>query len=336
MDDLHRAQFSVAPELAPQPFHFRLASECRLGSVAVNGRPVRVQRRDDDVTVPALPADAWNHVQVEYRTSAAPRLFREKRPIDVPRADAEVLSFRWRAYLGPACSPARRRRDYDFEEGLPLFSWAERLFGPLGRSAAQMRLSSFKPDAWMVDLPGADPDPEGGTPTDREPAPAGWSVWDASAEEIPAEMNLTIWHMAKFRTLAWIVCLGCLSLGLALAQLAPRIARRIGLFTLATAAALAVAAPLPYALLAGACVSGTLVALLLSRPWTRIAAPPSEKRSPRPGSTVSYELRTVSVLLALAALGTMVAFARRHRRPRRTCPNGAVVERCTPSVHVGR
>ncbi len=40
MDDLHRAQFSVAPELAPQPFHFRLASECRLGSVAVNGRPV--------------------------------------------------------------------------------------------------------------------------------------------------------------------------------------------------------------------------------------------------------------------------------------------------------
>ncbi len=117
MDDLHRARFSVAPELAPQPFHFRLASECRLGSVAVNGRPVRVQRRDDDVTVPALPADAWNHVQVEYRTSAAPRLFREKRPIDVPRADAEVLSFRWRAYLAPACSPARRRRDYDSKRG---------------------------------------------------------------------------------------------------------------------------------------------------------------------------------------------------------------------------
>ncbi len=137
-----------------------------------------------------------------------------------------------------------------------MFSWAERLFGPLGRSAAQMRLSSFKPDAWMVDLPGADPDPEGGTPTDREPAPAGWSVWDASAEEIPAEMNLTIWHMAKFRTLAWIVCLGCLSLGLALAQLAPRIARRIGLFTLATAAALAVAAPLPYCALGGSMCVG--------------------------------------------------------------------------------
>ena len=311
IDDLHRAQFSIAPELAPQPFHFRLASECRLGSVAVNGRLVRVRRRGDDVTVPALPADARNRVHVEYRTSATSRLFREKRPIDVPRADADVLSFRWRVYLAPGLQPGTPPAGLRFEQGLPSFSWAERLFGPLGRSAAQMRLSSFKPDAWMVDLAGADPEPEGWTPTDREPAPAGWSSWDASTEDIPAEISLTIWHMSKFRTLTWIVCLGCLSVGLALAQLAPRIARRIGLFTLAAAAALAVAAPFPYALLAGACVSGTLIALLLSRPWTRIAASPpsSEKRSPRPGSTVSYELRTVSVLLALAALGTMVAFA---------------------------
>ncbi len=327
-DDLHRAEFSVAPELSPQPFRFRIDSGCRLGFVAVNGRLVRVQRHGEEVTVPALPADAWNRVHVEYKTAAASRLFRETRPIEVPRADADVLSFRWRVYLAPGLQPGAPPSGVRFEEGPPSFSWAERLFGPLGRSAAQMRLSSFKADAWIVDLTVDDPEPEGWTPTDREPAPAGWSIWDASAEELPTSLSLTIWHMSKFRTLAWIVCLGCLSIGLALAQLAPRVARRLGLFALAAAAALAVAAPVPYALLAGACVSGTLIALLLSRPWTRVSASSasSDPRSTRPGSTVSYELRTVSALLVLAALGTMVAFAQETSPP---VPRGAQTAQST-------
>ena len=76
-DDLHRATFSIAPELAPQPFHFRLAADSRLCSVAVNGQPVRVQRRDDDVTVPSLPSRCVelrrNRIQNDGDGTALPR-----------------------------------------------------------------------------------------------------------------------------------------------------------------------------------------------------------------------------------------------------------------------
>src|SRR5580704_4673422 len=207
-DDLHRAKFSIAPELAPQPFHFRLAADSRLCSVAVNGQPVRVQRRDDDVTVPSLPSDAWNNVEVEYKTTATRRLFRENRSLVFPRAQAEVLGFHWRVFLAPGLQPGGLSSGLRFDRPLPTLSWAERLFGPFGRSAAQMRLSFFKPDAWIVDLAGVDPQSETWAPQDRGRPPAGWSRWDASAEEIPAEIDLMLWHTDKFRTLAWMICLG--------------------------------------------------------------------------------------------------------------------------------
>ncbi|HEV8071921.1 MAG TPA: hypothetical protein VGP76_29675 [Planctomycetaceae bacterium] len=314
-DDLHRATFSIAPELVPQPFHFRLAADSRLCSVAVNGQPVRVQRRDDDVTVPSLPIDAWNSVEIEYKTTASGRLFRESRAIVFPRAQAEVLGFHWRVFLAPGLQPGGLSSGVRFDRPLPTLSWAERLFGPLGRSAAQMRLSFLQPDAWIVDLAGVDPQSETWAPQDRGRPPAGWSRWDASAEEVPAEINLMLWHTDKFRTLAWVICLGTLSVGFAVLRLATRMAQRLGPLAVAAAIALSLAAPTPYALLAGACVSGALLAALLSRPRKAEPARPTERRESRSGSTASFELRAVGMLLALGTLGAMAAFGQEPLLP---------------------
>jgi hypothetical protein len=314
-DDLQRATFSIAPELVPQPFHFRLAADSRLCSVAVNGQPVRVQRRDDDVTVPSLPIDAWNSVEIVYKTTAAGRLFRENRPIVFPRAQAEVLGFQWRVFLAPGLQPGGLSSGVRFDRPLPTLSWAERLFGPLGRSAAQMRLSFLHPDAWIVDLAGVDPQSETWAPQDPGRPPAGWSRWDASAEEIPAEINLMLWHTDKFRTLAWMICLGCLSGGFAVARLATRLAQRLGPLVVAAALALSLAAPSPYAMLAGACVSGALLAALLSRQWKAAPALPTQRRESHSGSTASFELRTIGMLLALGALGAMAAFGQEPLLP---------------------
>jgi hypothetical protein len=330
-DDLHRATFSIAPELAPQPFHFRLAADSRLCSVAVNGQPVRVQRRDDDVTVPSLPGDAWNHVEVEYKTTAAGRLFRENRPIIFPRTAAEILGFQWRVFLAPGLQPGGLSSGVRFDRPLPTLSWAERLFGPLGRSAAQMRLSFFKPDAWIVDLAGVDPQSETWAPQDRGKPPAGWSRWDASAEEIPAEISLLIWHTDKFRTLAWMICLGSLSVGFAVVRLATRMAQRLGPLVAAAAIALSLAAPSPYALLTGACVSGALLAALLSRPSKAAAPPPTERRAARSGSTASFELRAVGMLLALGTLGAMAAFGQEPLLPPIAAPLREVQSQSTAS-----
>ena len=61
------------------PFRFSLDPAGRLTSVAVNGRLVRVQHRGDAVTVPSLPSERWNRVEIVYKTSSVGHRFREDR-----------------------------------------------------------------------------------------------------------------------------------------------------------------------------------------------------------------------------------------------------------------
>ena len=76
-DDLHKAVFSLAPLPGTRPFRFSLDSAARLTSVAVNGRVVRVQHHGDAVTVPSLPSERWNRVEIVYKTSSVGHRFRE-------------------------------------------------------------------------------------------------------------------------------------------------------------------------------------------------------------------------------------------------------------------
>jgi hypothetical protein len=314
-DDFHRADFSIAPEPVPRPFHFHLDPDSRLQVVLVNGQAVRVQHQSDDVTVPSLPANVWNHVQIDYKTGATRRLFVEKRRAVVPEADVNVLDFHWRVFLAAGLQPCGASRGLQFDQPTPALSWFERLFGPLGRPVAHMPLSSLKSNGWLIDLAEADADSEVWNPTEGEKPFAGWNGWDVSAEELPDEISITIWHAGEVRTLSWIVCLGFLIAGLALARFAPRASVRFAAVLIAAGTALALTTTSPYAILAGACVSGTLFALVLSQSWraTSRGKSSSESLSSRPGSTVSFELRAVSVLVTLAALGAAAAFAQDRR-----------------------
>ena len=137
-DDLHRAVFALAPVSGTRPFRFSLDSAARLTAVAVNNRIVRVQRHDDAVTVPSLPADRWNRVEVAYRTSSAMRRFREKRTVIIPQVeDAEVYQFRWAFALPPGIVPCGDPTGARLLERRFGPSWSETLFGPLGRPAAE-------------------------------------------------------------------------------------------------------------------------------------------------------------------------------------------------------
>jgi hypothetical protein len=309
-DDLHHADFSIAPLLTSQPFHFQLDSASRLCSVAVNGALVRIERRGDDVVVPALPADAWNRVQVEYKTNAPVGLFRENRLIDIPRPQGRVLAFRWCVLLAPGLQPGASPTGLSFAQPLPGLSWPERIFGPLGQSRAQMRLSLFKPDPWILDSAAPDSTDDWILLDPQLPAP-GWKSWQASVEEIPAKVTLTIWHAGAIRTLAWIICLGSLTGWLAVVRLAPSLMRRCVPYAVAASAALALAAPAPYALFAGAVVSATLLAFLLSCSWNTLALRRANQENPahHQGSTITFEARTAGLLLVLATFGTMAVFA---------------------------
>jgi hypothetical protein len=311
-DDLHKAVFSLAPLPGTRPFRFSLDVAARLSSVAVNGRVVRVQHHGDTVTVPSLPSERWNRVEIVYKTSSIGHAFREDRPVVIPRADdAEVFQFRWWFALPPGIQPCGNPVGTRLTEKLPALSWTEKLFGPLGRPKAESQIPAFADAPWMTDF-GFDsyirPDVFAEIDPDR-PAP-NWTVWHASADVAPRVLAISVWHEPEMRGLAWIVFLGCLSAGFVFQRWNVRFRKPLRFAIVAAAAATALVVPGLYSLPLGACVSGTFLSILVWGTWfTRPATAGTVKgdRS-RLGSTVSFQYRPIVVLLAIGVAFTAAAW----------------------------
>ena len=336
-DDLHLATFVLAPLSGTRPFRFSLDSVARLTSVAVNNDIVRVQRHDDAITVPSLPADRWNRVDIAYRTSSTFHRFREKRTIVLPRADdAEVYQFRWTFALRPGIIPCRDPSGTKLLEKRPALSWSETLFGPLGRPIAESPISSIADVPWMTDF-GFD----GTTRTDvfaeidpERPDP-NWSVWHATAQNVPPDLTLSVWHEPEMRQFAWVVFFGCLSVGLAFQRFRSRQRLRFALTIAALAAVASFATGGFYSLPLGACVAGTLLSILTwGPPFVRSAKPVSTKREAvRPESTVTFENRAIMRLIALIAIGvaTVRVWLRLQVHRRKAVEPSARFPKCPPS-----
>ncbi len=333
-DDLHRATFVLAPLSGTRPFRFSLDSVARLTSVAVNNDIVRVQRHDDAVTVPSLPADRWNRVDIAYRTSSTFHRFREKRTIVVPRADdAEVYQFRWTFALPPGIVPCRDPPGTKLLEKRPGLSWTESLFGPLGRPIPESPISSIADAPWMTDFGFESPTrADVFAEIDPERPDPNWSVWHTTAQNLPADLTLSIWNEPQMRHFAWVVFFGCLSVGLAFQRFRSRLRLRFALTIAGLAAVASFAAGGFYSLPLGACVAGTLLSILTwGPPFVRSAKPASTKREAvRPESTVTFENRAIMRLIALVAVG--VATAQCLAAPASTPPQSARAVESFPKV----
>lgn len=311
-DDLHKAVFVLSPLPGTRPFRFTIDSAARLTSIAVNGRVVRVQHHDDVVTVPSLPSDRWNRVEILYKTSSLPGRFREERQVVFPRAeDAEVYQFRWWFALPPGIQPGEPAGSR-LAERLPALSWSEKLFGPLGRPAAEASLPSFAEAPWLSDFgfqPNARPDVF--AEIDPERPALTWTVWHASADAAPRSLAVPLWHESELRTLAWIVYFGCLAVGLAVQRWQLRLRQPLAFAVVAAAGTLTLIAPGLSPLPLGACVAGTLLAILIGVSWAsrpvRAAAAATSDRS-RSGSTATFEYRPILLLLGMGAVWTAVAY----------------------------
>jgi hypothetical protein len=334
-DDLHRATFVLAPLSGTRPFRFSLSSVARLTSVAVNNDVVRVQRHDDAVTVPSLPAERWNRVDIAYRTSSTLHRLREKRAIVVPRADdAEVYQFRWTFALPPGIVPCRDPSGTELLEQKPALSWTETMFGPLGRPIAESPISSIADAPWMTDF-GFESTTRADVFAEIDPERPGpnWSVWHATAQNVPADLMLSVWHEPQMRQFAWVVFFGCLSVGLAFQRFRSRARLRVALTIAALAAVASFAAGGFYSLALGACVAGILLSILTwGPPFVRSARPVSTKReAARPESAVTLENRAILRLIALIAVG--VATAQCLASPVGTSPqNARTVDSSFPKV----
>jgi hypothetical protein len=306
-DDLHRATFVIAPLSATRPFRFSLDSAARLTSVAVNNRIVRVQRHENAVTVPSLPADRSNRVEIVYRTSSTFHRFRERRTITIPRVeDAEIYQFRWTFALPAGIVPCGDPAGTKLLERRPSLSWSEKLFGPLGRPLAESPIPSMAEAPWMTDFgfeSATRPDVFAEIDPDR-PDP-NWTVWHAMAQSVPRDLAVSVWHESEMRQLAWIVFFGSLSVGVVLQRLALRMRTLAALAIAALAASASFAAGGFYSLPLGGCVAGTLLSIVAwGPPLVRSAKPASkEPEARRPESTVTFEYRALVLLFALSVIG---------------------------------
>lgn len=308
-DDAHKAKYWIAPAVEAKPFHFDLDRSARLISIMVNGRNVRPQRHEENITVPSLPADRWNVVEIAYRTASSRRFFREVREVAAPRAHAQIVRFDWRFALPPGVQLSGPPAGMALKEASPRILWLERLFGPLGRShwwsSAQELL---KPASWISGL---------GVSSDRSDAAAapnsgadlsfsGWTVWHAWNAETPRRLRIVMWHQQELGTLSWIVVFGSLILGIIGWQLFPRYLPRVTILVLAVLITSTLLLPAAGAILFGGGISGLLLAALLSCPcWvvTRGLRPASPALS---RSTVNFEHGAViAILIGVTLLGSV-------------------------------
>jgi hypothetical protein len=140
---------------------------------------------------------------------------------------------------------------------------------------------------------------------DPERPEPNWSVWHATAQGVPGDLTVSVWHEPEMRQFAWVVFFGCLSVGLAFQRLRSRLRLRLALTIAALAAAASFAAGGFYSLPLGACVAGTLLSILTwGPPFVRSAKPGStQRRAVRSESTVTFESRSIMSLIALIAVG---------------------------------
>ena len=312
-DDSHIATFSVCPIPRTRPFRFKLSGEVRLSSVAVNGRVVRVQHRGDEVTVPSLPPDQWNRIDVLYKSASSPHWFRERRRIVVPRAEAEILHFRWQLAVPPGTTPSGTTAGLRWHRVSSGPFVVRENSGTAGSTSRGGRCPFIQGGPWSGDF-GMGPDLAPDHPeTSSDGTPPNWSVWHASAENAPEYLGLVLWHDGQARALAWVVCLSVLLAGLLLQASEVHSRKTMGIAFLASAAAGSLVAPERFPLFLGACVSGAVLAFLFSRPWlSRAVSSQPVQRTPirralHPASTVTFE--HFPLVLGLAAWLASIASA---------------------------
>ena len=137
-----------------------------------------------------------------------------------------------------------------------------------------------------------------------------------SADHAPPTLSIEVWHETELRTLAWIVCLGFLTVGILLERFHVRYRVGFGVSLLAVAAAATIVVPDPYPLLLGAGISGTLLALVLARRWlvkpnltSKGTATASQSERSRLGSTASFNQRAFLLLAAIALADSAMAWS---------------------------
>ncbi len=298
----HRARFALEPRSQHFPFAFRLPQEAELIEVRVNGEPVIPRQGGDQRSIPYLPPDQTNVVEVDYEVPSEPAAMRWTCGVPIPQADTRLLEFRWLIGLSPNLRLADVPEGTSLVTPMPASHWTTRLFGPLGRGTSVPFLP-WNGDSWQrlfVSEPAAGPAAE--TSASDDFFPAGWTIYEAQGPRAGDRLTLPLWEQSAADRWGWIVLLGSLMAGFALRIANYRHRRQVGLVWFLASLLAAGLLPMPWAMLAGGCFSGTCLAFLFPRRFLkRSPEPPAEAISQ--DSTATFHHQHGMSVFVLGLLG---------------------------------
>jgi hypothetical protein len=309
--DRHRATLTFLGGGQSDAFRFELPRPAVLLSASLNGVLIAPQRRGSEWVVPLASGGGRSIVQLEYQTPSAGGRLGQTRTIPVPQCMDTILEFNWEFATGPDVWVVREPDDMLLLDRLSQLSWTERFFGPLGRPIDRAMFNPFSAKSWAAfraaesDIPGHNKQTTAG-----DFSPAGWTVHRATAPYLPGELTISTRRHSQAWLLAWLGTLGCLLGGLLIRVRNSTIRKGVFGYWLSSCLFAAWLSPPFYALIAGGCVVGTVVALLFPR---RLLDKLRFQKSPEDlvpmGSTASYRAAPATALLLIAALTAVQSFA---------------------------
>ena len=264
--DLYRARLQLENGASHETLRIQLHASAVFEDAFVDGESIAAKPKNGELTIPGLNAGRGDAVDLVYRVPARSNPFYEKRHIIVPQVSAQVLGFSWEFAIPPSARLFTEPSPVRLSRSLPIPSWYQRFFGPLGRADHESVFIPFRMDDWKQ-LVQPDPSPTLaiGARNDELLAPAEWQQHHATSPSIPDELFVELWHSARIKLLHWI-CLGVsLLLGLGLRIISWRYRDRVASFVIGLALAGTISAPLPLTESLGGIIVGTLIALLIPR-----------------------------------------------------------------------
>ncbi len=352
-NDIHTAEFFIDPDSQPGMFRFRLPAEVALLGVRISGQTVRAARQNDEFVLPPLPRRTQNIVEVRYRVAARQAWLRDLRDIPVPVTNHDILKVHWDFVLPSGFQLANEPQGVRLQETISDFTWNERLFGPLGRSADASTFNPFRVAAWR-DLLMQPSDPvlentDSINPQDEFVFDNASDLesrtsrrhWHAESLSLPESLSLSILHRTRSRLVGWMLLLFCLTIGIFIRKreflrrwqrtpgdvsqndfvtnspsrhtVSPRARWRYALLSVLLVSA--VTAPAFYGFLAGACLCGFVLSAVVPVRWfENLFVVQRDPRGIPLGSTAA--LPRGSVPMALLICGTVALSGHAQPSPR--------------------
>lgn len=315
--DRQRAVYRFKKQPTPGWMVWDVPQGLRIDRVTVNGISVNNSVVDGRLRIGSLPAEQSNVVVVDFSFVSNRTGWHSRQTILLLKSAQPIRNARWHLVMPKHMHPVPGAATTAPLPAVASADWPVRFFGPLARSRRSSGRRSETDQAAVA--------------ANRSDIsiPDGWTVYHTTLPELPAEIRLELTNRRFARRLAWIGLLFCLVLGWSIRRWKLSARASLTAWWMCGLLAIALVVPASYAEFAGACVVGSLMAILTPRRLIRRETVSEASLLGIPmGSTASFPRVANSVSLVLLAAVVLLAravTADEPSQPRRDAKGGPPV-----------